>query len=245
MSESLMKKVDFVSPPKYATVSNYREYLRKTFNYSCAYCTVTEAEVLAATFNIDHFRPKSLFPQLERDCTNLRYACPRCNIYKSDHWIPKSMGCHRNCASCKTRICTTNIPRFIDVRVEEPSDYLYEKDDHICAYDGSKVAEYTIRSLRLNRDQLVRLRHNRRFMENWAKDLEDLLSRTKLRMDEIEMRMQTFSTTYSSEKGTTLYNISMTLFELLKAEEESNICLIQSQISRLDALRNRLTGRDD
>ena len=30
-----------------------------------------------------------------------------------------------------------------------------------------------------------------------------------------------------------------------KAEEESNICLIQSQISRLDALRNRLSGRDD
>lgn len=245
MSKSLMKKVNYDSPPQYATVAKYRKYLRKTFNYSCAYCTVTEAEVLAATFNIDHFRPKSLFPQLECDCTNLRYACPRCNTYKSDRWIPKGMGCHRDCVSCKTHICTTNIPRFIDVRIEDPSDYLYEKDDYICAYNGSKVAEYTIRSLRLNRVQLVRLRHNRRFMENWAKELEDLLSGAKLRMEEIEKRMQAFSTTYSSDKDTTLYNISVTLFELLKAEEENNLYLIQTQINRLEALRSRLSGKED
>jgi uncharacterized protein (TIGR02646 family) len=70
--------------------SNYREYgpfLRRDFLGRCAYCERTE-EYLGGTeaFEVEHFKPKSKFPDLICDYKNLYYACRGCNGHKSETW---------------------------------------------------------------------------------------------------------------------------------------------------------------
>ena len=72
-------------PPRYFDYRRYKPYLRRDFQYQCAYCTIHEAEFGGHyNFQIDHFRPQSLFPELRTEYANLYYACSICNIYKSD-----------------------------------------------------------------------------------------------------------------------------------------------------------------
>lgn len=60
----------------------YKKQLRRDFLFSCAYCTMTEAEAQAIRFTIDHYEPKSARPDLENEYTNLMYACDQCNTLK-------------------------------------------------------------------------------------------------------------------------------------------------------------------
>ena len=172
MTNGIMPKLEYLNPPKYDQYPKYREYLRKVTDFSCAYCTISESESPGATFNIDHFRPQKEFPSLEASCENLRYTCPRCNSYKRSRWIQRTAGCIRDCKTCTTHVCKENIPRFIDTLKELPSEHIFlNEDDMLCAYSGSNPANYTIKYLRLNRAQLVKLRHTRRFMDSWLDDL--------------------------------------------------------------------------
>lgn len=72
--------------PTKANYADYREELRLDFWYSCAYCTMTEVEAMGLGFQIDHYQPKSQFPQLATTYSNLFWACQRCNRDKSDYW---------------------------------------------------------------------------------------------------------------------------------------------------------------
>ena len=172
MIESVMHQLIYANPPTYSRYSQYRDYLRSVSQYACAYCTITESENPGATFNIEHFRPEALFPSLKSTCQNLRYSCPRCNSYKSDRWIPVDKGCIRDCQKCEQKACKDNIDRFVDVLSEDPTGMLYlGEDNKLHAFSSSKPADYTIKYLRLNRDQLIKLRHVRRFMDSWQKDL--------------------------------------------------------------------------
>ncbi|PWY54324.1 NinG family protein [Legionella qingyii] len=72
-------------------MANYKTYkpeLRKNFNYSCGYCQTREPEIGGSknSFQIDHYKPKSKFPDLINNYENLIYACRACNGYKSDYW---------------------------------------------------------------------------------------------------------------------------------------------------------------
>ncbi len=50
----------------------------------CAYC---EASLnITSSAYIDHFRPRSLFPELTFEYNNLNYSCQICNRNKSDSW---------------------------------------------------------------------------------------------------------------------------------------------------------------
>jgi hypothetical protein len=62
--------------------SNYLEYLRPDFFFSCAYCTIAETEAQAIRFTIDHYEPRRASPQLTNDYDNLMYACNQCNVLK-------------------------------------------------------------------------------------------------------------------------------------------------------------------
>ncbi|MBQ9267549.1 MAG: TIGR02646 family protein [Clostridia bacterium] len=58
--------------------------LEEMYHGCCAYC---ESDVEAVSNpHIDHFRPKSLFPRLVFEYSNLNYACQKCNQYKLDKW---------------------------------------------------------------------------------------------------------------------------------------------------------------
>ncbi len=67
-----------------------RRALAKDFGQVCAYCEqscdpIATRDVSNAE-SIDHFRPRSLFPNLWLDWLNLIYACRRCNSSKGNQW---------------------------------------------------------------------------------------------------------------------------------------------------------------
>ncbi len=74
-----------------------RDALVQDFGPICAYCQQTcqptqprtQTEEISPPPNeesIDHFRPRSRFPALRLDWSNLIYACYRCNQNKGDSW---------------------------------------------------------------------------------------------------------------------------------------------------------------
>ena len=188
-----MHQLTYDSPPVYARYSSYREYLRLASKHSCAYCTITESESPGATFNIEHFRPDTLFHNLASACVNLRYSCPRCNSYKRDLWISEAEGCIRDCDNCTAKTCQKNTDRFIDVLTEDPSSMLYlGEDNKLYAFSGSKPADYTIKYLRLNRDQLIKLRFVRRFMDSWQHELIRQKKEAEAKLSKITSEQEEF-----------------------------------------------------
>lgn len=240
-----IERLQYSNPPSYKTVKSYRPYLREVSKYTCSYCGISEAESSGATFNIDHFRPQTLFSDLSTTCSNLRYSCPRCNSYKSDNWITKEQGCIRNCAQCSNKACTQDIARFIDTLNEDPSTMFYvSDDDKICAYSSSNVASYTINYLRLNRIQLVRLRHIRRFMENWEQELKDKLSIIDNDIKELHAQYSDFIG-LSNAEDSQYYKIINTMFQLLEKQQMQSKIFIEQELCKLTTLKNNMSGRDD
>jgi len=251
MSRGIMQKLTYTNPPQYRTYSSYRKYLRSVSNCSCTYCTITENESPGATFVIEHFRPKSLFKDLECECTNLRYACPRCNSYKSDLWLSAEQGCAKNCPDCETHNCHTNIERFVDCLNEEPDQLMFlEEDDTIHAYPGSFVAQYTIEFLRLNRTQLVKLRYVRKFMENWRKELDNKLKDAEKYRQSLEDKKREFESAFvvkkiSNEKEQIQHDVSTTLYDMMITQSDQSILFIKGEINKLDHLLDNRCGSDE
>ena len=74
----------------------YRADLKRDFHGACGYCGDEDVRVDAVVFHIDHFAPKSRFPDLAVSYSNLVYACRYCNVSKSDHWIGKDAAVHHD-----------------------------------------------------------------------------------------------------------------------------------------------------
>jgi hypothetical protein len=68
----------------------YLKYLRKDFVWSCAYCTMSEAEAMAIRFTIDHYEPRWARPDLLNAYDNLMYSCDECNTRKGDLVPPET-----------------------------------------------------------------------------------------------------------------------------------------------------------
>ena len=121
-----------------------RPYVREDFRRGCAYCLLLE--LLAAgeeNFELDHFRPKSLFPQLTNDFYNLYYTCHPCNRIKLDLWPPPEL-----------------IARgigFVDLCSDEFSVHFRQQPDGTWL-GRTESGKYTIDKLRLNRKHLVAIR---------------------------------------------------------------------------------------
>lgn len=159
---------------KYNNYQEYKPMLRKLFNHSCCYCTIFEGENKIGFFHVEHFKPKSKFPTFECTYENLLYACHKCNVYKSDHWIKSEYGCIEDCDNCKNKICKVkNVYRFIDPCYEDPKEYIEEKELLLVEKNNSKIGIYTIEMLRLNRKQLVKLRHARRSLYMWLAEQQN------------------------------------------------------------------------
>jgi len=70
-------------PAGYAAYESYRPWLRDEFDFRCVYCLKREVwGQVTCEFELDHFEPQSLNPQLRLDYFNLVYACRRCNAVK-------------------------------------------------------------------------------------------------------------------------------------------------------------------
>ncbi|WP_373072223.1 HNH endonuclease [Sulfurimonas sp.] len=117
---------------KYNTYGAYKPYLRENFNKRCGYCDGLDVYAGGSQgFQIDHFKPKKLFPDLETEYENLVYSCPYCNRSKWDYWRDDK--------------------GFIDPCSDLYSETLYRNDKgQIKYYDGCEQGEYIHQKLKLD-----------------------------------------------------------------------------------------------
>jgi hypothetical protein len=137
--------------------SDYKKYLRYDFWYSCAYCTMTEAEAQSISFTIDHYEPRGARPDLEHTYTNLMYCCDACNKRKGNR-------------------CPPDEAREAGLRFFRPDEDVYA--DHfelngLLLAGKTPAGSYTIEAVDLNRASVRRLRQLR---ERLAKNSEYIAS---------------------------------------------------------------------
>jgi HNH endonuclease len=76
------------APAGYAAYDSYRPWLRDEFTFRCVYCLIREQwGRRSGDFDIDHFQPQRLRPDLHADYSNLVYACRHCNGVKQGQEI--------------------------------------------------------------------------------------------------------------------------------------------------------------
>lgn len=71
----------------FKTMRVNKKHLRDDFNHRCAYCDDADYFFGMESFHVDHFAPKSLYPDLGITYENLMYSCPYCNRSKGDKWV--------------------------------------------------------------------------------------------------------------------------------------------------------------
>lgn len=75
-------------PRVYRDYKSYKPHLRREFAQKCVYCRRPDSLSPSDEygFGVEHYRPKSRFPDLATTYGNLFYACNACNIRKADYW---------------------------------------------------------------------------------------------------------------------------------------------------------------
>jgi hypothetical protein len=122
----------------------FRPYVRADFERRCAYCLLEELYSGGQeNYELDHFRPRSIFPELEGDFYNIYYSCHPCNHIKHNNWPSEALqqqGIY-----------------LVDLCASDFDQHFEEKPDGV--WKGHTTSgSYTIDILRLNRDHLVEIR---------------------------------------------------------------------------------------
>lgn len=146
---NLVKRTDVSAKCDYHA---YREELRQDFWYSCAYCSTTEIESEAQSFEIDHYLPTSKNPELTTEYSNLMWCCERCNSLKGGFY-PGKDALPGHC-------------RFIKVDEEDPRDHLEPKGVRV--EPKTDTGKFNEVYLDLNRNSLRRIRELRQRL--WDSD---------------------------------------------------------------------------
>jgi hypothetical protein len=146
---------DSNAPAEFADYRRAKPQVAKDCRYQCVYCATPEVNLGGIRmFHVEHYRPKSKFPELETAYTNLFYACPICNIYKGADWPGEPTE-------------ALDEPAYPD---PEQRDYgeLFLVDLDSLEVDGRYVAtRYLAHRICLNRPHLVSLRRYWRFMRRY------------------------------------------------------------------------------
>lgn len=117
----------------------YKNELFHEFNGKCCYCGVKSYS--PQMVDIEHFKPKSLYPDLANDKGNLLIACRECNMYKAGAFPLDENG----------------EPLLINPRDEKFSDHIKENENGYL--EGlTERGSAMISVLRLNRDSLIEQR---------------------------------------------------------------------------------------
>lgn len=128
------------SQPSSGKYSDWKEQIAKECFYQCVYCSIHEAQFGGIDhYHIDHFKPKSKFPEDEDNILNLFYACPICNRFKSDDWPGEP---------------ELNALSYINPSVFDYTD-LFEINENFIIIGKYIAANYIILRLYLNRAQLI------------------------------------------------------------------------------------------
>jgi hypothetical protein len=126
-------------PAGWADYSRYRPWLRDEFCFRCVYCLNRERWIdTRRGYQIDHFVPQKLRPDLRADYDNLLYLCAACNNLKGATLLPDP--CATALADCL---------RFHDNGCVEP----------LAA--NSDVGERLIEVLELDQPELIEYRRSK------------------------------------------------------------------------------------
>ena len=163
MNWKLINK-DARNQPTHGTYSDWKEQIASECYNQCVYCSIHEAQFGGIDhYHIDHFKPKSKFPEHIEDIHNLFYACPICNRFKSDDWPAEP---------------DLNATSYIDPSKINYKD-LFEVSDTYEIVGKYVASKYIAIRLYLNRAQLI-FERRESFKRNQVKELQnsinDLLS---------------------------------------------------------------------
>ena len=130
------------NPPDGKPHGWYKDCLRLDFEFRCAYCLIHEKDFQGhESFQVDHFRPKSRFRELERSYANLYYACQLCNRQgRKGHAWPTPDEESRG-------------ERFVDPCAEHWEDHVEFIEDG-SVRPLTPAGEYSTRTIELDRIQL-------------------------------------------------------------------------------------------
>lgn len=140
----------------------------------CMFCSGSEAS------QVEHFRPKAVFPNEAMTWTNFLWVCGICNQHKSDHFPP----------------ATEPGGRFIDPTIENPWDFFeFDQFGNLCARwndaldDLDPRADTMIQLLKLDRDALQQTRQDRlEALKESALDTLALLKKGEIDTNELHRR---------------------------------------------------------
>ena len=138
--------------PSYSDVNSkspytkYKDDLKKDFHGCCGYCGSPDFIWGGKSgFQIDHFAPKSKFPDLIEIYKNLIYACPICNRGKSNKW-----------PSDDSSVSIRNEEGFVHPCKDEYATHLSRNEFGVITAN-TKVGDYMHTSLKLGlkRHQII------------------------------------------------------------------------------------------
>lgn len=152
--------------PEQERYEAYRPFLRQDFEFRCAYCLRHEFFFGGGeAAEVDHFRPRHLFPDLENEYPNLYWSCRKCNAIKGGKWPSEAQ--------------TERGLRFLDPCAEESDDHWQTHADGTLT-PLTPVGRYTIRQIRLDRPTLADFRRFLSGLQARVRDIEAALTKTNL-----------------------------------------------------------------
>jgi len=160
MNWKKIEKAPGKKPPT-GTYSDWKPLLAEEGFNQCVYCAIPESLLGGIrNFHVEHYRPKSKFSNLENDYSNLFYACPICNTFKSNDWPSEPVEDHS--------VASYPNPSEVDYNT------LFESDTQKGLIKGKNVAaKYIQEKMFLNRPQLITERRVHFLLNRGCKEIEE------------------------------------------------------------------------
>lgn len=167
------------------TINNYKNHktdLAKDFQNRCGYCNGHDQWLgREYVFQIDHFIPKSKYPDYEHRYSNLVYSCPYCNRAKSDDWpsnnpAEKTVGNKGYIDPCEADYCQT-FYRDSEGRIYYENDigeYMYKRLKFYLTRHSTLWCLDTLHDLKKELHQIRRQKVENHKIDSLIADLDDL-----------------------------------------------------------------------
>lgn len=133
-----------IKPPVFSSYKRYKSFLREEFSGICVYCRTPDVFLSPMQYGVDHYLPKSKYPEIASKYENLFYACNECNLLKGDfdpgEYDSEQLFIPNPCDHSMAAHLRLNFPDVVH---------------------RSRHGDFTIRLLRLNEESRCKLRRLR------------------------------------------------------------------------------------
>ena len=156
--EECIKAKKYLKGKKYNArykTKDVKKALADLYHNKCAFC-----ETNVERWDVEHFRPKSLYPWLAFSWDNLLLACPTCNGNKSNHFEtmkkrakfePKDL---KNIHNLSKKYDTIENNKFIHPELETDIEKKIKFDKDGMIFTKDERLQYTIDTCKLDREKL-------------------------------------------------------------------------------------------